>query len=85
MWPGESVGVVAPDVRRRGDRAPERGAVVRAVVAKRGGICRTLSCLHVEFNAECVLGSTAGKAATYGAKPPSPNVAICHIKSFNNN
>ena len=67
--------VTAPWARRE----PQESCVVGA------GPARTRSRLHVEHNGECVVHGAAGKVALYGAKPPSPDVAICHIKSFNNN
>lgn len=64
----------------------DREVVVRKAGSKRGvRFAKAISCLHTEYNDEYILRSTAGKVTSYGAKPPSPNVAICHIKSFNNN
>lgn len=59
------------------------------VVVKKAGskhrFAKAVSSPLSEYNDGCILCSTAGKVTSYGAKPPSPNVAICHIKSFNNN
>lgn len=80
------MGVVVPDVGSRGDPGSLNDRRSLGRLYRNGvGFAKTLSCLRAEYSGECVLGSTAGKAVSYGAKPPSPNVAICHIKSFNNN
>lgn len=64
----------------------DQEVVVRKAGSKHSvRFAKAISCLHREYNDECILCSTAGKVMSYGAKPPSPNVAICHIKSFNNN